>query len=265
MRGGFALCTESGKVLLVGDNGGDAGSVDLGGPLLGCVVRGGAFAVSGAKDPPPLADQIAQAVELPEAQMVVAQRFLLRELGAMEDPKVTKVLIDLAENARTPPMLLEDARKLLASRRNGADYMIAALAKHYDFLSDVLRPPPVGPMADALAAMDDKRAAPLLARHLNDPANTPDDIQRAARALEKLATPAQVEDLKTFFALYRATADRPELVSAVLSVARALMRVGGEEAKSMVARAASDPLTHPDIKAGLAALVPAQKPAAKPG
>ncbi len=129
-------------------------------------------------------------------------------------------------------MLLEDARQLLASRRNGADYMIASLAKHYDFLSDVLRPPPVGPMADALAAMNDKRAAPLLARHLNDPANSPDDIQRAARALEKLATPAEVEELKTFFALYRATADRPELVNAVLSVARALVRVGGPESQS---------------------------------
>jgi outer membrane protein assembly factor BamB len=262
--GGFALCTESGKVELVGNNGGDAGSVDLGAPLLGCVVRGGSFDISGSKDPAPLAEQIAAAVKMPEAQMVVAQRFLLRELGAMQDPMVTKVLIDLAENARTPPMLLEDARQLLASRRNGADFMIAALAKHYDFLSDVLRPPPVGPMADALAAMNDKRAAPLLARHLNDPANSPDDIQRAARALEKLATPAEVEDLKTFFALYRATADRPELVNAVLSVARALVHIGGEDAKALVRRAASDPLTHPDIKAGLAALVPAA-PASKPG
>ena len=120
--------------------------------------------------------------------MFAAQSFLLQELAPIAEPEVTKTLIDVASNARTPPALLESARRFLAQRRNGEKFMLEALARHYDFLSDVLRPPPVGPLADALAAMNETRAAPLLARHLNDPANTPDDIERAARALNKLAT-----------------------------------------------------------------------------
>ncbi len=254
---GFAFCTGSGKLLVLDARGGVAGSHALGKKLRSCVVDGGAFSAPPGKDPPPLPQQIADAIQLREAQMVVAQRFLLRELGAQDAPTVTKTLIELAEDARTPPMLLEDARQLLSSRRNGAEYMIEALSKHYDFLSDVLRPPPVGPIADALAAMNDKRAAPLLAKHLNDPANTTDDIQRAARALEKLATSTELDDLKTFFALYRATADQAELVNAVLSVARAIVRTGGEDGKRVVRDAAADPLTHPEIKAGLANMVPA--------
>jgi outer membrane protein assembly factor BamB len=106
-------------------------------------------------------------------------------------------------------------------------------------------------MADALAAMHEKRAAPLLAKHLNDPANAPDDIKRCARALVELAGPAEAEDLKTFFALYRATADEPALVEAVLAAAEALLRVGGDSAREIIAAAVADPLTQPEIKHGL--------------
>ena len=60
------------------------------------------------------------------------------------------------------------------------------------FVSGVLLPPPVGALADALAASGELRAAPLLAKHLNDPANSAQDVAHAARALIKLATPRKV-------------------------------------------------------------------------
>ena len=256
--GGFVFCDAGGKVDLVDSNGGDAGQADLGGPVSGCVVQAGAFAIRAGKPLGPLSDQLAKAIEVRDNEMATAMRFLLRELGAMQEPQITKVLVDLASNPRTPALLLEDARLLLASRRNGSEYMLASLEQHYDFLSDVLRSPPVGPLADALAAMNESKAAGPLARHLNDAANTPNDIERAARALSKLATAEQLGDLKTFFALYRATADEKAIVNAVLSVANALLRVGGEDGKRAVADAANDPLTHPDVRAGLASLTPAK-------
>lgn len=256
---GFAFCDATGKVSLLDSNGGDAGQADLGTSVQGCVVQAGGFAVPAGKPAGSLPEQLAKAIEVRETEMATAQRFLLRELGAMQEPLVTKALVDLASNPRTPALLLEDARQLLAARRNGAEYMLEALAQHYDFLSDVLRSPPVGPLADALAAMNEAKAAGPLAHHLNDAANTPNDIERAARALAKLATAAELGDLKTFFALYRATADEKELVNAVLSVAQALLRVGGDDGKRLVAEAAKDPLTHPDVKAGLANLSPAKE------
>lgn len=261
--GGFALCDAGGRVWLTDARGGDAGSVELGQSIDACVVQAGTFAVRQGKAPRSLPEQIADAIQVRETEMATVQRFLLRELGAIEDPVVTKALIEIASNPRTPPFLLEDARQQLAARRTGEQYMVEALQKHYDFLSDVLRPPPVGPIADALAAMDQKSAAPLLAKHLNDPANTPDDIERAARALVKLATADELEELKTFFALYRATADQKELINAVLSAAEALLRVGGEEGNQIVRRAAADPLTNPEIKTGLSNLLPAGSKAAE--
>jgi outer membrane protein assembly factor BamB len=194
--------------------------------------------------------------------MAVAQKLLVDELTKLNDPLVTKILIDLTSSTKIPPDLRAAARKLIATRRTGKEYMLAALERHYDYVSDVLLPPPLGPLADALAAMNEVSATPLLARHLNDPANDMADVERAAVALGKLATPAEYEDLRTFFALYRATADEPSLVNAVVAVAGALVRVGGSAGKALVERAAQDPLTQADVKRGLNALLaPAAAPA----
>jgi outer membrane protein assembly factor BamB len=126
---------------------------------------------------------------------------------------------------------------------------------HYDFLNGVHVGPPVGPLADALAAMNERRAAPLLAEHLNDPNDTPNDLVRTARALIKLAGTAEYDALKTFFVLYRAAANDPETTAAVISVAQALIEVGGELGRSVVANAAKDPLTQRQVSQGIAPLL----------
>src|SRR5690606_37886943 len=147
-----------------------------------------------------------------------AYAFLLEELPHVKDPLTTKILIDLVEHPRTVPSLAKRARVLLAEQRTGVEYMLAALERHYDFLSGK-QPPPVGPLAQALEAMNEAQAAPLLAKHLNDPATDVKDVGLLANALYKLATHAEGEELKTFFALYRATADQAPLVDAVIKVA----------------------------------------------
>jgi hypothetical protein len=162
---------------------------------------------------------------------------------------VTAALIDVASDPEAPATEQREARRRLALRRSGAEQMLAALQHHDDLASG--RRPPVGALADALAAMEEKRAAPLLAHQLNEPANSPEDVEHAARALTTLATPAEVDDLKVFFSLYHATADDEALVRAVVSVAETLMRVGGESERALVERAAGDPLTHPGVRQGL--------------
>jgi hypothetical protein len=91
---------------------------------------------------------------------------------------------------------------------------------------------------------------------LNDPANTPNDVRRAARALVALATPAELEAVRTFFALYRATAEDDELVASVIDAAKIIVAVGGKDERDFVRRAADDPLTHPGVKDGIKAVVP---------
>lgn len=252
---GFAICDASGKVSLVSEQGGDAGSADLGARVTACAVDVTTLSLDRAQPPAALAEQIGQALAELTPDMAVAQKLLVDELIKLDDPRVTKTLIDLTSSSKIPPDLRSAARKLIATRRTGKEYMLSALERHYDYVSDVLLPPPLGPLADALAAMNEASAAPLLAGHLNDPANEMEDVERAAIALGKLATAAQYEDLRTFFALYRATADEASLVSAVVAVGGALVRVGGEQGKTLVERAAQDPLTQTDVKRGLVALL----------
>jgi outer membrane protein assembly factor BamB len=246
-RSGFVLCGADGKTTFLSSRGSTLSSADLGAPLRACVVEASSLEGGAGEDPGSLAAQIDRALSTLDPEMAAAEAFLVSELGRLADPSVTKTLIDLTTSSRMPPDIRARARDLLAQRRSGAEFMLAALERHYDFLSGELLPPPVGPLADALWAMKEKRAAPLLARHLNDPSTDSVDVARAARALTTLATAAELPGLRTFFALYRATADEPALVQAVGYVATAIVRVGGSDGRALVERAARDPLTQPEV------------------
>lgn len=259
--GAVALCDEQGKVTtLDAKTGGVLSEADLGEPVESCTVSVDGLAASGTpSDVKPLAQQLADAVTADDPQLVVAQKLLLRELSSVEDDLATKTLVDLASDPRTSPDLLGEARKSLANRRNGASYMEAALARHYDFLKDVLRAPPVGPIAQALGAMKEKGAAPLLASHLLDTADTDDDVKQAAAALAVVAGPDQLPALRQFFGMYRASAENDDLAAAVVSVGQALVTLSDG---ARVADAAKDDTTVSYAKERLQALVAAQPPPA---
>jgi outer membrane protein assembly factor BamB len=258
-EGGVVLCDQQGKVVeLDAKTGGTVLEADLGEPVKACVVNvDGLRPASAPPDVKPLAQQLSEIVTSDDPQLVIAQKLLLRELATAEDDVATKALVDLASDPRTSPDLLGDARTALANRRNGATYMEAALARRYDFLKDVLRPPPVGPIAQALGAMKETGAAPQLATHLLDTADTDDDVRQTAAALAVVAGPAQVSALRQFFGLYRASAPNDDIAAALVSVGQALVRL---EDTARVAAAAKDASTVPYARERLEALVAALPP-----
>jgi outer membrane protein assembly factor BamB len=260
--GGIVLCDERGKVTgLDATTGAVLTQADLGEPLKACVVSVDSQRVAGtAAQVQPLSAQLAEAVLADDPQLVVAQRLLLRELAAVTDDSATKALVELASDPRTSPDLLSDARTAIANRRNGAQYMEAALGLHYDYLKDVLRAPPVGPMAQALGAMKDAAAAPLLAAHLFDPADTDDDVMRAAAALAIIGGPGEVVALRRFFGMYRASASNDDIAAAVVSVGRALLTLDEPAGRALVETAASDPDTVAYARERLQAMLSETKP-----
>ncbi len=266
VAGGIVLCDEEGKILALDAKTGQvAMEKPIGEPIKSCVVQADTYQTprpSGAG--PSLGQQITDAVTVREATLATAQRLLVRELATLEDESATKTLIDIASDPRSVPVLVEDARAALATRRNGASYMLAALGKHYDYLHDVLRSPPVGPIADALAAMKEPAAAPLVAAHLFDPAITDDDVKRAAGALATIATAKELPQLKQFFAMYRGTASSDEVALAVGSVAEAMLRLDAKGSRPMIEAAAKDPMTKEVAKTRLAALLTAAPATAAP-
>ncbi len=258
VNGGIALCDEQGKITVLDAGTGQvAAEKTIGEPIVSCVVHADSYRAPHPTTPgPTLGQQITEAVTIREATLATAQRLLLRELGTLPDETATKTLIDIASDPRSVPILVSDARDALASRRNGASYMLEALGKHYDYLHDVLMSPPVGPIADALAAMGEKRAAPLLAPHLLDPADSDDDVKRAGAALAVLGSDKELPALKQFFAMYRGTASSDEVALAVGSAAEAMLRID-PKTRPVIEAAAADPATVSVAKSRLDALLQA--------
>jgi outer membrane protein assembly factor BamB len=259
--GGVVLCDAEGKVTVLGaKTGGVVSQKSFEGPIASCIVQVDAFTpVGAAQDPGPLAKQLQRALENRDLELATMQRFLLRELSTLSDESATATLVDVACDPRTSPALIGDARTELAGRRNGNRFMTAALERHYDYLKDVLLPPPVGPIAQALAAMNEEGGASLLASHLLDPVDTPDDVKQAALALVTLGSASEVPTLKQFFAMYRDAPDDPtgDLPDAVVSVGQALLKLDGAEGRNIVDLALAHPLTNGAAKGKLQAIVEA--------
>lgn len=255
--GSLVVCDEQGNVVAYdAATGGELWSGSFGEPLKSCDVQiDGWKSSSAAKPMPNLAEQIAPAILNRDSEMATGQRLLLRELAQLEDESATKTLIELASTPQTVPVLVEDSRLQIAARKNGQKYMLEALDRHYDFLKDVLRSPPVGPIAQALGNMKEKKTGAAIASHLLDPNDTDDDIKRAAVALVTLAEPSDMPALKQFFTMYRGSAETDEVQAAVVSVGEAMLNAGGAEGRKIVDAALADPMTLPNVKTHLGAIV----------
>lgn len=262
--GGILVCDETGKLtVLDGRTGVVSQEKTFGEPIHSCVVNADSFRAPAATNASPaLVQQITDALLTREASLATAHRLLLRELATMEDEIATKTLIDLAADPKTSPVVVTDARAALAARRNGAAHMMTALGRRYDYLKDVLTGPPVGPIADALAAMKESKAAPLLAGHLLDPNLSDEDVRRAAAALAVLATPAEKKPLETFFAMYRGASETEDVGVAVGHVGEALLRIDPKAGRATVEAAVKDRMTVDATRQRLQTLLSAQ-PAAQ--
>jgi outer membrane protein assembly factor BamB len=259
---GLLVCDDSGSLRLLGARSGDvtqkwqlvrrSRASFRDGALVGCALDAStalAAQASSETSEQPLLDQLARVLALSDPGLTDAQRFLSRELAARPEPEATRVLIELVTRRNLDRVLQSEAEDLLAIRRNGQDYMLAALEGGER--GDATALPPIAPLGEALAALGERRAAPLLARQLNRPAHTAAALARATSALEQLASEAEYDELSVFFALHRTTADSPELIAAVVSVGKTLLRVAGSRARDLIEHATRDPLTIPDVRAAL--------------
>jgi len=265
--GGVAVCDEKGGVhFFDAAHGGDTGEMSFGSPIQSCVMQADTLTRPKAKEAAtPLVQQIADAIRTKETEMVMMQRFLVRELANQKDPLATRKLIELAIDPRTSPVLIPEVREALSARHDGVDHMMKALETRYDFLHDQKTLPPSGPIAFALASIGEKSAAPVLVEHLLDPMTSADDAKHIALALHKLAGPEQAGKLQGFAAIYRCTAVDDDLVQAVLAVARTLVRLDFKN-RALIASWAADPMTSVLLKEPFASIAggPAVPAASKP-
>ena len=234
--------------VLEAKHGQPVGEQELGEPVKACVVSAGPLRVGRPASPaPPLVEQLASALALRDQQLAAAKKFFIGEVAKLDGEVATKSLLAVASEPESGPVFEADVRAALAQRRSGGRVMIAALERHYDYLDDVLKTPPVGAIAQALGAMKDKAAAPILARHLLDPANSEADVKDVAAALVVVAGPGEAPALRQFFVLSYASAESEPMQAAVVAVAQSLLLHGGKDGAALVG-AAGSAMTLPAIR-----------------
>lgn len=262
-KDGVVVVDKAGNVtLLSGKNGAVTKTISLGKPAMSADVFADTLSV-GSGSAPALAEQIKVATTTKDDRLATAQVYLLEQAAAVPDEETTGVLLEVADSERAVPAIKDAARKAIAMRTNGAAAMIKMLERHADFLKGT-RTPPVGPMAKALAAMGEKKAAAPLMAQLLDPALPQSDLQDTAEGIAALADKEQLGDLKKFVNMYRGSSSgNMKLGDAVGAIAAAIIRIEGEPGKNWVAATAKDALTDADVRSTLNKVVDAATPKKK--
>jgi outer membrane protein assembly factor BamB len=222
-RSDVVASEDAGTAIVFASADGDVGLID---PASGAVrvvsrtglrVAGASFDAdgvsAGAGAQPPTEEEVARTLEQivwdHDARFGAVKVFAVDALGGVPGLPVSRALLKIVRAAPVaggpPPRAQARAGEALVARKDRAavPLMLEALAEHYDFLDDK-QPRGVDVMARALAALDVKEAAPLLAAHLADHETPERALQPIAEALARFGGADAEHALREFLLEYHA-------------------------------------------------------------
>ena len=148
-----------------------------------------------------------------DARFNDVKKFAVTALSQLKGGDVSRDLLTLIQNEKTPPYLVQTAADVLVERRDvaGLPHLVEALSIHHDYIKGT-KPRAVGICARAIAALDPEGISPgmrgkavdgLLA-HLEAPETAPGDLVHLVRALGKVGAGTEMKPLTSFLLVYRA-------------------------------------------------------------
>ncbi len=252
---------DAGTAIVFASADGDVGLID---PASGAVrlvartglrLQGASFdadgVTAGATATPPTEEEVARTLEQivwdHDARFGPVKVFAVDALGGVPGLPVSRALLKIVRASTgpggVPPTARDRAGAALVARQDRAVVpdLLAALAEHYDFLEDK-QPRGVDVLARALARLDVKEAAPLLAAHLLDHETPEPALKDIAEALAHLGGPDAEHALRELLLEYHA--DPAFLLDpAPLYVAGGALIHAGVEARRAVAFVVDDKRT----------------------
>lgn len=190
-----------------------------------------------------------------DARFNDVKRFAIMALATLPGPEVTRDLIALIQNERTPQKLYEKTVEVLVQRRDasGLPHLLEALSVEYDFIEGT-RPRAVGVMAQAIGVLDPagiepaarKAAFEALLTHLHTPETPASDLAHLVRALGVVGGGAELAPLSSFLLAYRADPAFASQADALAAAIDVLLR-GGAAERELVAFVASNPRTQSSV------------------
>jgi hypothetical protein len=189
-----------------------------------------------------------------DARLLPARMLAVDELARLDTASATGDLLAIYAAPNTPAGLRDRIAKRLRERTIGAEYLVAALEQHQDFLEE--RPaPPLRAIVPGLVTQHETRAVPGLVGQLFDP-NTPvSDLGMVVSAIDALSGDAGREPLQRFFAMYKADSALANDPSALVLAAQGLLARNDAPSRTMLEAARDDAGTSAGLREQLASLL----------
>ena len=237
----------------------------VGGPVLGATIDCDGWNPSGAGEAPSTVTALATIARDRDARFEAIKQYAVATMAKLEGADVTRDLVALVVDPRTPVKLHDTVADLLVARRDpsGLPALIDALSVRADFLTNTQ---PVGLVevgraigalgAISLPEAEQAKAMAALEQQAFDPATTAAARLELVRALIAIGHGRERARLKAELVQYRADpafAAEAELVVAMT----AALAAGGPEDREVVRWIATDPRSNPAVAAAAqAALAP---------
>ncbi|HEY8495317.1 MAG TPA: hypothetical protein VIN04_15590, partial [Myxococcota bacterium] len=279
---GLLTVGEQGQMrLLDRETGGDRWARDLEAQLASVEIDAAGFDPGGeTPEARPLRQSLNEVVLDPDNRLVAARAYAVTQLAHIEDPEVTRDLLDLYQQRSMPGALKEALREALRGRRSGEQYLMEALARRYDYLEDT-QAPPLEAIVPALLEMQHTAAVPRLINHMMDHETPAEVLPLVVEAVVRLGGAEAVPALRNFLVLYHAdstfegpVADappaqqggepvvaRPE-ARAIALAAAGIFEHGGPEGRELLASLSGEGArTHEPLAAHIRGLYQAEREA----
>ncbi len=185
-----------------------------------------------------------------DARFNDVKKFAVTALSLLKGGDVSRDLLTLIQNDKTPPYLIQTAADVLVERRDaaGLPHLVAALSVHHDYIKGT-KPRAVGIAARAIAALDPEgipagmrgKAVEGLLAHLEAPQTAPGDLVHLVRALGKIGAGSEMKPLTSFLLVYRTDPAFATQIEAVAATVDVLLNKGGTAERELVAFVAEDP------------------------
>tara|TARA_R110002096_G_scaffold77896_7_gene183314 strand:- start:49324 stop:51348 length:2025 start_codon:yes stop_codon:yes gene_type:complete len=191
-----------------------------------------------------------------DARFNDVKKFAVTALSQLKGGDVTRDLLVLIQNDKTPPYLLQTAAQVLVDRKDpaGLPYLVEALDVRHDYVEGT-KPRAIGIAAQAIAAMDPAgidaslrgKAVEGLIAHLTSPSTAVGDLVHLVRALGRIGAGAERSTLSSFLLVYRADPAFATQIDAVSATIDVLLSTGGTAEREIVSYVAEDPLSQPTV------------------
>jgi hypothetical protein len=218
-----------------------AGNVDA--QLASVTLRAEGFAPEGgAGEPRDLRTSLNEVALDPDNRLVPARGYAIGLLAQIEDPEITRDLLDIYAQRSTPGALREVIGTALQGRSAGSEYLVQGLDQHYDFIEDT-KVPPLGLIVPSLIEQQQREAVPGLIRHMMDHETPLDLLPLVVRAVVELGDEQVAPALREFLRLYHADTTFRETPDALAVAAEGMYRHGGPEGREMLQQLVADATT----------------------